>query len=105
MYSPRSRWRRSARLAALLRNTSRSFRQAIYAEDPTVTLFTRHIASSSSPSVETGVWLRCAQEQRARASSVSAVGTFNVLNCIDGPILGLACGGDLHFTPFPLAPR
>jgi hypothetical protein len=47
MYSPRSRWRRSARAVALLRRTSRSLRQATYSLEPTATLLARQIASSS----------------------------------------------------------
>src|SRR5277367_4034601 len=51
MYSPRSRWRRSARALALLRWTSRSLRQAIYSDEPTATLLARQKVSSSSLSV------------------------------------------------------
>src|SRR5271169_898557 len=50
MSSPRSRWRLSARALALLRWTSRSLRQAIYADEPCLTLLRWQNASSSSPS-------------------------------------------------------
>jgi hypothetical protein len=76
IYSPRLRCCRSARAAALLRMTSRSLRQATYSGEPTATLLARQIASSSSPRLETGIWLRCAQAQSASATSISAMGSF-----------------------------
>src|SRR4051794_16680057 len=86
MYSPRSRWRRSACAAALLRVTSRSLRQATYSGEPTATLLARQIASSSSPRLETGIWLRCAHAERTSAASMTAVYRFAELSCIQNPV-------------------
>src|SRR3981081_4231258 len=96
MYSPRSRWRRSARPAALLRITSRSLRQATYSGEPTATLLVRQIASSSSPRLETGIWLRCAQAERTNARSDRAMQSFAELSCIQNPVLsgGVLAGLD-----------
>src|SRR3981189_1614340 len=96
MYSPRSRWRRSARPAAflritapalgqaapaaLLRFTSPSLRQATYSGEPTATLLVRQIASSSSPRLETGIWLRCAQAERTSARSDRAMRNFDFIH-------------------------
>src|SRR5579863_7274537 len=73
MYSPRSRWWRSARAVALLRWASRSLRQAMYSVEPAWTLLARQNASSSSLRLETGACWRAAQPDSASAAHARAI--------------------------------